>query len=137
MKIGDRVCYIHNDTEAAKETGWYPTIGTHGTVVDADATGYQVKWDNGALDGEWWCDFDDVKEVYHYCVEVLIGTRRFACDCNDAESALEALNDIFNAMPHTKRNGVNFKVILDEMESGERISYNVCPIAICRINGEC
>lgn len=137
LKIGKRVRYIHEDTERSKATGFFPPIGTHGTVIDMDENGLEVKWDSGTMgDGEWWCDFEDVEEVYHYRVEVLIGNFRFSCNCNTAEMSLVALNGIFNAMPNTKRSDIDFKQILAEMESGERISYNKCPIAICRINGE-
>lgn len=138
MKIGDRVRYIRYDTEETKASGYFPPIGTHGTVMEIDEDGPCVKWDSGTIgDGEWWCDFKDVENVYYYRVEVLIGNYCFSLNCCTAEMVLDALNGIFNVMPNTKRNDVDFKKILAEMESGERISYNECPIAICRINGEC
>jgi hypothetical protein len=137
LNIGSRVRYIHENTEYEKATGYYPPIGTHGTVMDMDEYGPFVKWDSGTMgDGEWWCDFEDVENVYHYRVEVLICTYRFSCNCYTAEMALDALNGIFNAMPNTKRSDIDFQQILAEMESGERISYSECPIAICRMNGE-
>lgn len=64
MKIGTRVRYIHIDTKDDKATGFYPPIGTFGTVVDTDKTGIRVKWDSGTKDeGIWWCGYEDVKEV--------------------------------------------------------------------------
>lgn len=36
LNIGDRVRYIHEDTEDDKESGYYPPIGTLGTVVDME-----------------------------------------------------------------------------------------------------
>jgi hypothetical protein len=138
LNIGSRVRYIHESTEEEKKMGFYPPIGTHGTVTKIDKGGLRVQWDSGTIgDGDWWCEFEDVEEAYRYRVEVLIGTFRFSRNCYTAEMALDALNDIFNAMPSTKKNDVDFKQILAEMEAGERISYNECPIAICRINGEC
>jgi hypothetical protein len=99
--------------------------------------GLMVKWDSGTKGhGEWWCNYEDVEPAYRYLVEVLIGHLRFSTHCYTAEMALEALNCIFESMPNTKRNDVDFKKIIDEMESGERISYNECPICICRINDE-
>lgn len=136
LKIGNRVRYINEHIEEDNGNGWYPPFGTLGTVTNMDGNGPEVKWDRGTKEGEWWCCYEDVEPVYHYYVEVLVGHFRFSCNCATAEMALEALNNIFNAMPNTKRDDVDFKKILDEMESGERISYNKCPIAICRINGE-
>ena len=64
MKIGDRVEYIHIDTGYDKETGFYPPIGTYGTVVDIDKTGIRVKWDSGTkYEGIWWCTYEDVEEI--------------------------------------------------------------------------
>ena len=64
MKIGIRVRYIHIDNEEDKNTGFYPPIGTLGTVVDIDETGIRVKWDSGTKgDCIWWCDYEDVEET--------------------------------------------------------------------------
>ena len=137
MEIGARVRYIHHDTEADKASGHYPPIGTFGTVINVEADGLRVKWDEGTKgDGKWFCNHEDVELVYHYIVEVLIGTRRFSCNCDTAESVLDALAEIFTEFPRHKRDGVDFEKIINEMESGKRISYNECPIRICRINGE-
>jgi hypothetical protein len=137
LKIGDRVRYIHEDTEEAKATGFFPPIGTHGTVMEISEDGPRVQWDSGTRgDGDWWCYFEDVEKVYHYRVEVLIGTRRFSCVCSNTDEVYDALCDIFLELTRTKKEYVDYKGILAEMESGERISYNECPISICRINGE-
>lgn len=65
IEIGSRVKYIRKDTEDAKATGYYPPIGTYGTVTytDEDNT-IEVKWDKGT-DGDqiWWCEREDVEEV--------------------------------------------------------------------------
>lgn len=64
MKLGTRVKYIHIDTEEDKETGFYPPVGTFGTVVGIDNTGVRVKWDSGTNgEGVWWCGCEDVEEV--------------------------------------------------------------------------
>ena len=63
MKLGTRVKYIRIDTEDDKETGYYPPVGTFGTVVGIDNTGVRVKWDSGTKDGCWWCSFEDVENV--------------------------------------------------------------------------
>ena len=64
LKVGTRVRYIREDTEEDKATGYYPPIGTLGTIVTADALGYQVKWDEGTKgNGIWYCELTDVEEV--------------------------------------------------------------------------
>lgn len=65
MEVGTRVKYIHIDTEDDKETGYYPPVGTFGTVVEIDGTGICVKWDNGTKNGCWWCSFEDVEDMYY------------------------------------------------------------------------
>ena len=66
LKVGTRVRYIHKDTYDDKATGYYPPIGTLGTVtftslVDSEI---QVKWDEGTIgDGIWWCNATDVEAV--------------------------------------------------------------------------
>lgn len=63
IKVGTRVRYIKINTEDDKATGYYPPIGTLGTVVIADTVGCQVKWDEGTIgDSTWWCDLIDVEE---------------------------------------------------------------------------
>ena len=65
LKVGTRVKYIHKDTEDEKATGYYPPIGTYGTVVYKDELDtIQVKWDEGTDgDGIWWCEPENVEEV--------------------------------------------------------------------------
>ena len=63
LKVGTRVKYIRGDTEEDKATGYYPPIGTLGTIVTADTCGYQVQWDEGTKgNGMWYCDCTDVEE---------------------------------------------------------------------------
>jgi hypothetical protein len=64
MEIGARVKYIHIDDELDKKSGFYPPIGTFGTVTEVDGDSIMVKWDNGTKgDGEWICGVNDVEEV--------------------------------------------------------------------------
>ena len=64
MEINTRVRYIHVDSEQDEESGYYPTVGTLGTVVKVGSAGILVKWDEGTKgDGEWWCEFSDVEEI--------------------------------------------------------------------------
>lgn len=63
---GTRVRYIHMGTIEERTSGFYPPIGTCGTVVygdDGDNT-IQVKWDEGTDgDGIWWVETEYVEEV--------------------------------------------------------------------------
>lgn len=64
MTVGARVKYIHIDNEEDKTTGYYPPVGTFGTVVEVDETSIRVKWDSGTRDeGVWWCNVEGVEEV--------------------------------------------------------------------------
>lgn len=64
MKIGDRVKYITVDSEEYKESGYYPPVGTAGTILYEDEMGFLVKWDSGTIgDGEWWCSYEDVESA--------------------------------------------------------------------------
>lgn len=62
MLKGTRVKYIHIDTPEDRNTGFYPPIGTLGTVVYVDYdNSIKVKWDKGTDDdGVWWCEKSDV-----------------------------------------------------------------------------
>ena len=63
IEVGSRAKYTKVDTEDDRNSGYYPPIGTLGTVVYADDFGYRVKWDEGTNgDGTWYCDSTDVKE---------------------------------------------------------------------------
>ena len=65
ITIGSRVRYVTVDTPEDLATGYYPPIGTLGTVVNMDNKGYEVKWDEGTQgDGIWWCDIEDVEEEF-------------------------------------------------------------------------
>lgn len=63
--VGKRVRYIHEDTNNYRRGGYYPPIGTLGTVFwDADDGTIQVHWDFGTIgDGNWWCRITDVEVV--------------------------------------------------------------------------
>lgn len=63
IKVGSTVRYIREDTEDDKASGYYPPIGTFGTVKFVDDQGYNVKWHKGTKSGAWWCDLTDVEEV--------------------------------------------------------------------------
>lgn len=65
MKLGARVKYIRNDNEEAIASGFYPPVGTLGTVIEIDEDSVVcVKWDNGTKNsGEWWADYKDLEEV--------------------------------------------------------------------------
>lgn len=63
VKIGDRVRYVTFDNDADKESGFYPPVGTAGTVTETNnnGCGVLVKWDYGTKgSGEWWCGIEDV-----------------------------------------------------------------------------
>lgn len=63
---GTRVRYIHEDTEEDKALGFYPPIGTCGTVVwvREESKNIVVKWDSGTIgEGTWWCEIEYVEEV--------------------------------------------------------------------------
>ena len=64
IKVGSRVKYVGVNTEEDQATGYYPPIGTLGTVKMADMAGCLVKWDKGTIyDNTWWCDLVDVEEA--------------------------------------------------------------------------
>ena len=66
IEIGSRVKYIREDTEFDKERGWYPPIGTHGTVKEIYEEDIRVQWDYGTRDdGLWFCGHTDVEEIYN------------------------------------------------------------------------
>lgn len=64
IKVGSRVRYAHIDNKDDIETGYYPPIGTGGTVVRVCPNNIEVKWDKGTKgNGAWWCEPTDVIEV--------------------------------------------------------------------------
>lgn len=64
IKKGMRVKYIFKDTDLIRASGFYPPIGTMGTVVNVDTQTIEVQWDSGTKDpGVWWCYPTDVEIV--------------------------------------------------------------------------
>lgn len=66
IKVGSRVRYNRIDNESDIATGYYPPIGTCGTVVKigVNPIDIEVEWDSGTKDnGVWWCETTDVVEV--------------------------------------------------------------------------
>lgn len=136
LDIGDRVYYTYKLKEGEKKLGCYPPFGTHGTIVDCYDDHFKVKWDSGTRgNGIWNCGFLYVREVPCYKIEVLIGNVCFSHICETTENAYAVLCNVFEALPYTKRDDVDFKQLLAEMESDKQILYNKYPIAICRIHG--
>lgn len=68
IAIGSRVRYIREDNAELKATGFYPPIGTHGTVTNIDYynEAIEVQWDEGTYgNGTWWCGPEDIDEIYN------------------------------------------------------------------------
>lgn len=63
IKKGSRVMYIREDRPEDKSLGYYPPIGTYGTVISVSAKDVEVQWDNGTKPGHWWCDLNAVTKV--------------------------------------------------------------------------
>lgn len=65
IEVGSRVKYIKKDTAEIKASGFYPPIGTLGTVISVDEQDctVEVKWDKGTKDGAWWCALEDIMEI--------------------------------------------------------------------------
>lgn len=64
MKVDTRVRYIHINSEEEEWMGYFPPLGTLGTVTYVGEEDILVKWDSGTKgDGEWWCEITDVEEV--------------------------------------------------------------------------
>lgn len=67
IEVGDNVRYIAEDSEAAKETGYYPPKGTIGVVVriEDDAAPYLIRWPEGTTkgDGCWYVCRKDIELV--------------------------------------------------------------------------
>ena len=55
--------YIREDHPEKKSLGYYPPVGTYGTVITVDKKDVLVQWDNGTLPGNWWCDYNAVTKV--------------------------------------------------------------------------
>jgi hypothetical protein len=65
LKIGSTVRYNRKDNAEDIESGFYPPIGTRGTIVSiGSGSDIEVKWEHGTRgDGIWWCATKDVIEV--------------------------------------------------------------------------
>lgn len=65
MKVGARVRYICKYIWEEICAGYYPPVGTFGTVERIEDSGdILVQWDSGTKgDGRWWCGSDEVEEV--------------------------------------------------------------------------
>ena len=67
IEIGDKVRYIAEDSEDAKETGYYPPKGTIGVVIriEDDAAPYLIRWPDGTTksDGFWYAGKEDIEAL--------------------------------------------------------------------------
>jgi hypothetical protein len=64
MEVGTRVRYIRIDNEEYKESGFYPSVGTLGTVKKIHKFDILVKCDSGTKgDGTWWTEPESVEKV--------------------------------------------------------------------------
>ena len=69
IEVGDKVRYIAEDAEAAKETGYFPPKGTIGVVIGIDPADdiapYHIKWPAGTTkwDGCWYVDRENIELV--------------------------------------------------------------------------
>ena len=69
IEIGDKVRYIAEDTDDAKESGFYPPKGTIGVVIGIDPADYiapyHIKWPAGTTkwDGCWYVDRENIELV--------------------------------------------------------------------------
>lgn len=63
IKKGSRVMYIREDHPEKKSLGFYPPVGTYGTVISVGEKDVLVQWDNGTLSGHWWCGYNAVTKV--------------------------------------------------------------------------
>jgi hypothetical protein len=63
MKTGSKVRYIANDTQSDKESGFFPPVGTVGTVTHVTEDGAWVKWNAGTKKGSWFCFSTDLEEI--------------------------------------------------------------------------
>lgn len=67
IEVGNKVRYIAEDSEDAKETGYYPPKGTIGVVIriEDDAAPYLIRWPEGTTkdDGCWYVCRKDIELV--------------------------------------------------------------------------
>ena len=56
IEIGDKVRYIAEDTDEAKESGFYPPKGTIGVVIGIKdfyyTASYRIRWPKGTTEGD-------------------------------------------------------------------------------------
>ena len=56
IEIGDKVRYIAEDSEDAKESGFYPPKGTIGVVIGIKdfyyTASYRIRWPKGTTEGD-------------------------------------------------------------------------------------
>ena len=69
IEVGDKVRYITEDIDEAKESGYYPPKGTIGVVIGIgsidDVAPYLIQWPEGTtkLDGCWYVEKDNIELV--------------------------------------------------------------------------
>lgn len=69
IKVGDKVRYIAEDSEDAKETEYYPPKGTIGVVIGIEniyrAAPYLIQWPKGTtkLNGCWYVRREDIEVI--------------------------------------------------------------------------
>lgn len=66
MQVGARVRFINGWDKYKTNSGFYPPVGTLGTItwIDAADNTIEVQWDGGTLiSGKWWCDAEDVEII--------------------------------------------------------------------------
>lgn len=63
IKEGSRVMYIREDHPETKSLGYYPPVGTYGTVISVENRDILVRWDKGTIPGAWWCALNSVIKV--------------------------------------------------------------------------
>ena len=69
IEIGDKVRYITEDTDEAKESGFYPPKGTIGVVIGIKdfyyTASYRIRWPKGTTEGDgcWYVERKDIELV--------------------------------------------------------------------------
>lgn len=88
IKVGSRVRYIREDGEFDKATGFYPPIGTLGTVKTVSGDSCQVKWDEGTYgEGIWWCKLTAVEEAFKMKFDINDYKDKYVMHCKTEEEA--------------------------------------------------
>ena len=87
IKEGSRVRYVRQDTEL-NNSGFYPPIGTLGTVKQVDDDDYLIKWDKGTSDpGEWYCEHEAVEEEIKMKFNIDDYKGKYVMHCKTQEEA--------------------------------------------------